>query len=307
MLFSSKCLNRLPGRPLPITPLIWLLAGSLQAPGALPENLGNWSPVVRAAASTRAAQAGPAALPELLVALDSDNAGMRHAATRSIAIIANASKERKTDDWQGITTKLISIVNQDKDFWTRCGAAAALQAIRAKAAAPALIKAADDHNPWVAAAAVDAVSGLPLDFFDREQYLATALKALAAPRSETRSSGMKMLGVLGPDARTALPQVEASIATYSQDSMFADRPRIEAIIWISRFDRRRAAAFANGLLLEERWGASGRYAKLVPFLGTLGKDAAPATEGLKRAAAQTKAKDKGTAAKAKQILAKLKS
>ena len=282
-----------------------ILIGGIASGGVIPEEMGNWSPVVRAGAANRAAKSGSEALPDLLVALGSENSGMRHAATKSIGLIAKNSTDRTTEEWKNISSKLIDIVRGDKDFWTRCGAASALKVIGSEAAAPALIDTAADANPWVAAAAVEAISGMPVKFFDPEQYLATALRSLGAPRSETRSSAVKMLAAIGPDSKKAMPQVEASIATYSQDSMFADRPRIEAIVWISRYDRLKAATLANGLLMEDRWGASGRYRKLVPFLLTLGNDASPATQGLTRAAAQPK--DKGSAAKARQILNRLKS
>ena len=131
----------------------------------------------------------------------------------------------------------------------------------------------------------DVVSRSFLDLFDRQEYQDTAVRSLAAPRSATRSSGLKMIAALGPEGVQVLPQVEASVATFSRDSMFADRPRIDAIEWIARHDRRKAAALANGLLLDERWGAQGRFRRLVLFLKSLGKDAAPATDGLKRAAA----------------------
>jgi HEAT repeats len=286
--------------------LLWLTVAMTNVE-ALPATMGNWSPVLRKAAAKQAAKAGPAALPELLVALGSENPGMRHSSTQAIAQIARNADEHPKEPWEKIITKLISILNDDRDFWTRCGAAEALKQIRSETAGPALLKAASDPDPWVAAAAVDAISGMPVRIFDPEAYMATALKSLSAPRSKTRSGGIKMLGLLGAPARKVMSEVEASVGTLSQDTMFADRPRIEAIVWISRYDRKKAAALANSLLLEERWGAAGRQGKLVAFLGKIGKDAAPAAEGLKHVAARNGPKDKANATRARKILALLNS
>ena len=275
--------------------------------GPLPPSLGDWSPIVRARAIPKAAQAGPEELPELLKALDSDNSGLRRAATEVIPIIAKKNPPQPSPEWQAISIKLVALLNTDPEFWVRCGAASALKAIQFEASAPALIKAAGDPNPWVAAAAVEAISDMPVKFFDSQQYLATAVHSLSAPRSTTRSSAIAMIGRLGDDGKKALPQVEVSIGTLAQDSMFADKPRIEAIIWIARFDKQKAATLANGLLLEERWGSSGRYLRLLPFLESLGADAAPATEGLRAVTKETGPKNKPHAAKATKILAKLKS
>ena len=252
---------------------------------ALPEDLGHWSPVVRAAAIRQATKAAPSTLPALLEALDSDNAGLRHSAAKVIATLAKSNAQKDGTEWQAVASKLIAMAGKDPDFWTRGEAAATLKHLPSPATATALIRAARDPDPWVVAAAVDAIGGLPLDLFDRQEYQDTAVRSLAAPRSATRSSGLKMIAALGPEGVQVLPQVEASVATFSRDSMFADRPRIDAIEWIARHDRRKAAALANGLLLDERWGAQGRFRRLVLFLKSLGKDAAPATDGLKRAAA----------------------
>jgi hypothetical protein len=169
-----------------------------------------------------------------------------------------------------------------------------------------LITAARDENPWVSAAAVKAISGLPVKFFDSQEYLATAIRSLGAPRANTRSSGIAMLGKLGDDGKSALSVVEASVATYAQDSMFADNPRIEAIRWIARFDKRKAATLAGGLLQEERWGASSRYRRLLPILESLGEEAAAASDGLKVVVAKTAEKDNRDAEKARKILEKIK-
>ena len=131
------------------------------------------------------------------------------------------------------------MAGKDPDVWTRGEAAATLKHLPSPATATALIKAARDPDPWVVAAAVEAIGGLPLDLFDRQEYQDTAVRSLAAPRSATRSSGLKMIAALGPEGVQVLPQVEASVATFSRDSMFADRPRIDAIEWIARHDRRR--------------------------------------------------------------------
>ena len=276
------------------------VTGDCLSAEALPENLGDWSPIVRSAAIKQAIKTGPETLPGLREALQSDNAGLRHSATMVIAGLAKNASDKNSGEWPAVTAALIEVLGSDRDFWTRCGAASALKSIQSQAAAPALIRAANDPNPWVAAASVDAISNLPVKHFGKEEYLTTAVNALEAPRSATRTSAVKMLTVLGPDGKKALPQVERSVATFSQDSMFADRPRFEAIVWISRYDRKKAAKLANGLLLEERWGAKGRYAMLVPFLQKLGRDAAPAKAGLERAAADKR--NKNTAAKARQIL-----
>lgn len=272
---------------------------------SLPPSLGDWSPVVRAASIPKVASRGAAALPDLLAALDSPNSGLRHASTEAIAIIAKKDASKAAPEWKNISAKLITLLQKDTDFWVRCGAASALKSMRDPAAAPALVKAATDPNPWVAAAALDAIQAMPVKFFDPSQYLATAVVSLKAPRSATRSSAIAMIGSLGPDGKKALPQVEASVATYSQDSMFCDRPRIEAIIWISKFDRRKAATLAAGLLKEERWGAAGRYARILPFLQSLGPDAAPAADALRDVSKQTR--DKASAVKAQKILTNLKS
>ena len=272
----------------------------------LPPDLGNWSPIIRTKAIPKAARAGSEELPELFKALDSDNAGLRHATTEVIAIVAKKQPPQSCPEWQAISTKLVALLNTDPDFWVRCGAASALKVIKFETTAPALIKAAGDPDPWVAAA-VEAISDMPVKFFDSRQYLATAVHSLTAPRSTTRSSAIAMIGRLGDDGKKALPQVEASIGTLAQDSMFADKTRIEAIIWIARFDKHKAVTLANKLLLEERWGASGRYLRLLPFLESLGADAAPATEGLRAVSKASGPKNKPHAAKATKILAKLKS
>ena len=271
--------------------------------GALPADLGNWSPVVRSKAVKQAAKAGPEALPQLLEALDSENTGLRQSATDVIAAIARRTPNRQSPEWKTVIARLIEMLGKDNDFWARCGAASALKAIETPVAAPALLLAAGDPNPWVAAAAVDAISHMPVKFFDRDTYIATAVKSLGAPRSATRSSAIKMLHAAGPASKPVLPKVEASIKTLSNDSMFADRPRIDAIQWISKYDKRKAAALANDLMLEERWGAKGRYQKLVPFLQKLGPDAAPAKAGLRRAAADKR--NKPLANMATSILEKL--
>ena len=283
-----------------------LCCGWLFAEPLAPE-LGDWSPIVRARAIPKAAQAGPEALPELLKALDSSNSGLRHAATEVIAIIAKKNPPQLSPEWQAVSTKLIALLNADPDFWVRCGAASALKAIKFQATSPALIKAAGDSNAWVAAAAVEAISAMPVKYFDPPQYLSTAVHSLAAPRSSTRSSAIYMIGRLGDGGKAALPQVEASIKTLAQDSMFADKPRIEAIVWIGRFDKRKAATLANGLLLEDRWGSAGRYQRILPFLESLGPDAAPAAEGLRAVTEDKNPKNKVHAAKAARILNKLKS
>lgn len=283
-----------------------MLAGSSLGADLLPPGLGDWSPVVRAKVIPEVAKRGAAALPELSKALESSNSGLRHAATEVIAIIAKSERPPASSAWRGLADQLIARLEGDSDFWVRCAAASALQAIHFESAALALIMAARDENPWVSAAAVEAISGLPVKFFDSQEYLATAIRSLSAPRASTRSSGIAMLGKLGDDGKIALSAVEASVATYAQDSMFADNPRIEAIRWIARFDKRKAAALAGGLLQEERWGASSRYRRLLPILESLGEEASAASEGLKVVAAKTAEKDKRDAEKARKILEKIK-
>lgn len=283
-----------------------MLAGSSLGAEPLPQGLGDWSPVVRAKVIPEVAKRGAAALPELSKALESSNSGLRHAATEVIAIIAKSERPPPSSAWRGLADQLIIRLEGDSDFWVRCAAASALQAIHFESAAPALITAARDENPWVSAAAVKAISGLPVKFFDSQEYLATAIRSLGAPRASTRSSGIAMLGKLGEDGKIALSAVEASVATYAQDSMFADNPRIEAIRWIARFDKRKAAALAGGLLQEERWGASSRYRRLLPILESLGEEAAAASDGLKVVVAKTAEKDNRDAEKARKILEKIK-
>ena len=279
----------------------WLFAEPLA-----PE-LGDWSPVVRAKAIPKAAQAGPEALPELLKALESSNGGLRHAATEVIALIARKNPPQPSPEWLAVSTKLVAILSTDPEFWVRCGAASALKAIKFQVTALALIKAAGDSNPWVAAAAVEAISAMPVNYFEPQPYLVTAVRSLAAPRSSTRSSAVAMIGRLGDEGKAALPEVEKSIGTLAQDSMFADKPRIEAIVWIGRFDKRKAATLANELLLEDRWGSAGRYQRILPFLESLGQGAAPAAEGLRSIVSDPNPKNKAHAARAARILNKLKS
>ncbi|MEX1115821.1 MAG: HEAT repeat domain-containing protein [Akkermansiaceae bacterium] len=286
---------------------IFILSWCSLVADPLPSGLGHWSPVVRAKAIQKTARAGAQELPGLGEALGSDHAGLRHAATATLSIIAKKNPPQPSPEWQAIAGKLVRLLQSDPEFWVRCGAASALQAIKFEATAPAVLTAAGDPDPWVAAAAVAAISEMPLKFFDSRQYLATAVHSLTAPRSTTRSSAIAMIGRIGADGKKALPQVEASIGTMAQDSMFADKPRIDAIIWISRFDKPKSAKLANGLLLEERWGAAGRYQRLLPFLETLGADAAPAAEGLRAVTKKSGSKNKPHAARAAKILAKLKS
>lgn len=283
---------------------LFCLVGSLShAADPLPEGLGSWSPVVRAIAVPKAAKAGTAALPELLRDLRSDQPGLRRSATDTIALIAKSAPNRDPGDWKDVSEGLIRLLDNDPNFWVRCGAALALKAIHPVEAAPHLINAAQNSDSWVAAAAIDAISGFPVTAFAPDEYLTTAASALRAPRSETRSGAIRMIELLGPAGKNVLPQVEMSVSTLSQDSMFADRPRTEAIIWIARFDQAKAATLAGGMLKEERWGAAGRFRRLLPFLNSLGRNAAPAADGLRAVASQTH--EPAAAASARKILANL--
>ncbi len=283
--------------------LLLVLATAPWVAAELPPGLTSWSPVVRAEAAKKAADAGTEALPGLLADLRASSAGTRRAATDAIAGIARSNPRHPPEIWGEITNTLLTLLDDDPEFWVRCGAAGALKVLAPPAAAPHLLRAAADSDPWVAAAAVDAIGGLPLDAFDRKAYLATAVRSLKAPRSATRVSAIHMLDILGDGANEASPAAEASVATLSQDSMFADRPRVAAIKWLSKTDRKKAATLANELLLERRWGAASRYRLLLPFLESLGADAAPAKSGLQAVVAAKR--DPGSVAKAGRILKNL--
>lgn len=263
------------------------------------KGLGHWSPIVREAEAIRIAKTGNKGIAQLKRALKAKDFESRHAALVGIQAFAKATKSKSHPDWRALAVTVGRLLTNDPHFWVRREAANTLGLIKNPVSATVLVKATSDSEPWVVAAAVSAISKLPLQSFKPNDYLKVAAIALKAPQSQTRESGVKMVEKADRQGAFAIDAIEASIGTLSHDSMFADRPRVAGIKWIAKFDKRKAASLANDLLMENRWGHANRCAKLLPFLKTLKRDAAPARESLTRIANDPKHKH---AAQAKTIL-----
>ncbi len=152
---------------------------------------------------------------------------------------AQAAAVRKTDDPETIV-KALTQAFQSGDFNTMVAAADGLRAMgpQAKAAAPALAGILDHIQPWVRTAAMDALAAMG------GEAVPALIQAFQTGSEGTQVRAAMVLDVIGPDAKSALPVLEAA-ARIETDAM---RTRLEGIIASIRGEeggagaRRRAVA-----------------------------------------------------------------
>jgi HEAT repeat protein len=151
-------------------------------------------PDVRRQAGKALAAVGAAAVPELVQALRERDVAVRARAARSLALIGPEAREAVETLTAGL---------RDADPSVRAASVLALGEIgpAAKPAVPGLVKALGDANDMVRGLALEALRAIGPGATE------SLGKTLAKGQPKERLASVRALGLLGPDAREAMPQL----------------------------------------------------------------------------------------------------